>query len=66
MNEDNQGFKWAVLSALDPVEEHSYRLSNYIHFKNSLDFSGIQFPAKPDDIPKFEKTEWISNQHLYH
>ena len=29
VNEDNQCFKWAVLSALHPVEENAHRVLNY-------------------------------------
>jgi len=54
-NKDNQCFKWAVLSALHPLTEHSNRVVNYKKFENELDFTGISFPVMLDDIPKFEK-----------
>ena len=50
-NKDNQCFKCAVLSALHPVDEHTKRVLNYKKFENELDFTGISFPVKLDDIP---------------
>jgi len=54
-NNDEKCFMWAVLSALHPVNEHSYRVTKYKTFENELDFSGINFPVALNDIEKFEK-----------
>lgn len=54
-NEDNRCFQWAVLSALHPAKSHTDRLSNYERFKNELNFDGITFPMKLDDICLFEQ-----------
>ena len=54
-NKDNQCFKWAVLSALHPLAKHANRVFHYKKFEHELDFTGISFPVKLDDIPKFEK-----------
>ena len=54
-NNDNQCFKWAVLSALHPVKDHVNKLFHYKKFEHELDFTGISFPVKLDDIVKFEK-----------
>ena len=54
-NKDNECFKWAVLSALHPVDKNTERLVNYKQYEEELDFTGIPFPVRIDDIPKFEK-----------
>lgn len=54
-NKDNECFKWAVLAGLHPVKLHTERVSNYEEFSDELDFTGITFPVKVSDIPKFEK-----------
>lgn len=53
-NDDNQCFKWAVLSALHPAKDHSDRVNNYERFKNELNFENIQFPVTLNDISVFE------------
>lgn len=53
-NDDNQCFRWAVLSALHPVKDNSERLSKYERFKNELNFENIQFPITLNDISVFE------------
>jgi len=32
-------FKWVMLSALFPAEQHSYRLSNYIEYRDTLNLN---------------------------
>ena len=54
-NQDNQCFKWAVLSALHPLAKHANRGLNYKKLENELDFTGKSFPVNLDDISKFEK-----------
>lgn len=53
-NNDNQCFKWAVLSALHPANDNCNRLSKYERFKNELNFDGIEFPVTLKDITIFE------------
>lgn len=53
-NVDNQCFKWAILSALHPVDIHAERVSAYKAYANQLNFSGINFPVELKDIEKFE------------
>lgn len=53
-NNDNQCFKWAVLSALYPAEDHVDRLSKYERFQNELNFENISFPVSLNDISTFE------------
>ena len=43
-SEDDQCFKWAVLSALHPTERNRGRLLNYQKHKNKLNSEGIAFP----------------------
>ena len=58
-NEDDQCFKWAVLSSM-----HEYKNANQVsHYKKhdkELDFTGIEFPVSVDDIPKFERKNNIA------
>ncbi|XP_031781361.1 uncharacterized protein LOC116416574 [Nasonia vitripennis] len=59
-NNDNQCFKWAVLSALHPVPDHVDRVSKYQEFADELNFEGIDFPVPPKHIVKFEKQNDVS------
>lgn len=59
-NEDDQCFKWAILSALHPVESHPERPAHYIKYQDELDFTGMSFPITLDAIPKFEQLNNIS------
>lgn len=59
-NDDNRCFLWAVLSALYPVQDNAYRVSNYEPYVNTLNFTGIEFPVKLQDVKRFEKLNGIS------
>ena len=59
-NNDNQCFKYAILSALHPSERNCFRVNNYRQFENELNFADIEFPVKLKDIPKFEILNNIS------
>ena len=59
-NEDQQCFKWALLSALHPVDRDAERVSKYKQYDNELNFEGIQFPVDVKKIPKFERQNNIS------
>ena len=59
-NFDDECFKWAILSALHPVQHHSNRVSSYKIYENELNFKGIEFPVKPKQVSKFEKQNNIS------
>lgn len=55
-NNDDKCFMWAILSAKHRVRGgHAERLSNYVQYRNELDFTGIDFPVRLQDITKFEK-----------
>ncbi|XP_043484408.1 uncharacterized protein LOC122512572 [Leptopilina heterotoma] len=59
-NNDNECFKWAVLSALHPNISDPKRVSNFKEFKDELNFDGIEFPVTLKSVPKFEKINDVS------
>src|SRR5678815_4473154 len=62
-NEDEECFKWCVTRALNPVEEHSYRITKeLIKQSEELNWSGIEFPVAADAnvISRFERNNNIS------
>jgi len=59
-NRDMECFKWAILSALHPVNDHCDRVSKYRPYENTLDFTGIEFPVSLDKITKFEDLNSIA------
>lgn len=65
-NNDNQCFKWAVLSALHPVDHQAERVSKYIKYENELNFTGIEFPMKINQISKFERLNDSISINVYH
>lgn len=58
--EDEQCFKWCILSQLHPTDSNPYRVSNYTSFQNELDFTNIDFPVKLTQIKRFENQNDIS------
>ena len=55
-NNDDQCFKWSVTRALNPVEKNSERVSKELKDQSErLDWSGLKFPVKLDQIAIFEK-----------
>ena len=55
-NNDDQCFKWSVVRALHPVEKNSERITNELKEQSErLDWSGLKFPVKLDQIVIFEK-----------
>ena len=61
-NNDNECFRWSIISCLHQANDHVERLSNYNkpEFKDELNFKGIEFPVKIQDIPKFESQNKIN------
>lgn len=53
-NNDNMCFKYAVLSAIHPVELNPQRTVKYMRFFDELRFDNITFPIQIKDIGKFE------------
>ena len=48
-------FKWAIISALFPVNKNSDLLSSYAQHENAIDCNGLKFPVEPNQIPLFER-----------
>jgi len=67
-NDDNECFKWAVLSALhheDVDQKSASRVTVYRKWKDDLKFDGIEFPVTAKDYPKFEEMNDITINVLY-
>ena len=55
-NDDGQCFKWSVTRSLNPVEKNSERITKELKDQSErLDWSGLKFPVKLDQIVIFEK-----------
>ena len=55
-NDDDQCFKWSVTRARHPVEKNSERITKELKDQSErLDWSGLKFPVKLDQIVIFEK-----------
>ena len=67
-NEDNECFKWCVTRALNPVEHHPERITQDLRRQSEeLNWRGIEFPMKIDQIDKFERmNERISVNVFYY
>ncbi len=59
-NEDNECFRWAVLSALHPCDKNTERIVNYISYYDELKFNDMSFPFDKKNIRKFENANNIS------
>lgn len=64
-NNDNQCFKYAVLSALYPAAKNAQRVTQYKKYENKLDFTGISFPIQLKDITKFEELNMTISINVY-
>lgn len=64
-NEDDQCFKYAVLSALFPVNRNPQRINNYIEHADKLDFTNITFPIGLKEITKFELQNPLISINVY-
>lgn len=65
-NNDNQCFKYAILSALYPATSNPHRATNYYPYMNKLDFTNIKFPVQLTDIAKFEQQNPTISVNVYH
>ena len=61
-NKDNECFKYSVTCALKIPEKDAERVSKYStpEYDKLLNFKGIKFPVKIQDIPKFETQNKIN------
>ena len=67
-NEDQECFKWAILSALhhEEVDQKSAnRPSQYVKWRDELKFEGIDFPVSLQVIDKFERQNPTINVNVY-
>ena len=61
-NEDQECFKWAVITALrwEDIDSHPERISKLARFEADFDWSGRGFPVSIKDIKKFKLRNQIS------
>ena len=59
-NEDEECFKWAVLTAENIGMKDPQRVSNLRKFTNNYDWSGLKFPVSIENIKDFEMNNDIS------
>lgn len=62
-NEDNQCFKYAVLSAIFPASKNAQRVSKYKRFEHLLDWTGVDFPKKFEE--RFEQRNPLVSINVY-
>ena len=53
-NKDDKCFLWSVLRYLHPVQKNASRINDLREHESDLNFKGISFPVKLEDIQKFE------------
>ena len=55
-NDDDQCFKWAATRALNPVDDHAYRVTELLKKQSEeYNWDGITFSVKVKDIPIWER-----------
>ena len=59
-NDDEEWFKWLVITAENAWMKDPQRLSNLRKFMDNYDWSGLEFPVSIKDIRKFETRNNIS------
>ena len=59
-NNDEECFKWSVITAEKVGMKDPQRVSNLRKFKDNYDWSGLEFPVSIKDIGKFETRNDIS------
>lgn len=59
-NDDNKCFLWSVLAHLHPQKKNPNRVSHYQKYETELKMSGISYPVKIKQIPKFESQNNVS------
>lgn len=64
-NNDQSCFRYAVLSALYSGGGNDHRPQKYDCYKDTLNFTGIEFPVRLCDIAKFEKQNSDISIHVY-
>lgn len=64
-NEDQQCFKYAILSAIFPVTSNAQLVSSYIHNAKKVNFEGLTFPVDLKSIGIFEKRNPTISINVY-
>ena len=59
-NDDEECFKWSVITVENTGMKDPQRVSNLRKFKDNYDWSGLEFPVSIKDIAKFENRNNIS------
>ena len=59
-NDDDECFKWSVITTENVGMKDPQRLSNLRKFMDNYDWSGLEFPVSIKDIEKFETRKNIS------
>ena len=61
-NDDEECFKWAVITALKwtDIKSNRERVSNFRKFADNYDWSGLKFPVSTKDIGVFETNNNVS------
>lgn len=57
---DKECFRWCHLAHLSTTAKNPQRISKYKNKIDTVDYEGIEFPVKIDDIPKIEKKNPIT------
>ena len=55
---------WSVLASLYPSRKDPQRVIHYVQYVDQLDFTGIAFPVRICDVPKFEKKTVYPSTYL--
>ena len=55
-NNDDKCFMWSILAALHPAPYHPERITHYKQYESKLNFKGMDFPIRSDEMTlrKFE------------
>ena len=54
-NEDNECFKWAVLSGLFPASSNTNKMRMYVKYADQVNWDGLRFPVTLPQIRHFER-----------
>ncbi|XP_055308993.1 uncharacterized protein LOC129572903 [Sitodiplosis mosellana] len=64
-NDDNQCFKYAILSAIKDIKKNPQRVSHYKRYDNELNFTDIKFPVGLKNLKKFEELNPMISINVY-
>ena len=64
-SDDNKCFKWAILSALYPVEKNAWLVNKYKKYEDQLCWDGLDFPTQLNQIRLFEKNNTSLTVNVY-